>query len=62
VAGQEVLGRGFGRIPAEVRDLAAAVIDASRLSEGQLAMLVEALRAAKAARSQEPPPGEPEGA
>ncbi len=60
VAAQEILGRAFGRIPAEVKDLAGApAVDWNQVSDAKLAMLIEALRLAKAAGPA--PQGEPEG-
>lgn len=57
VAAQEVLGRAYGKIPAEMKGDTAPLIDASRLSETQLVMLIEALRLAKAAGPTQPPSG-----
>lgn len=54
VACQEVLNRGFGRIRGEMKDAGAPLVDASKLSEQQLALLIEALRAARDARGAPP--------
>ena len=49
VAIQEILGRAHGRIPAEMKGDGTPLIDASKMSEQQLGLLIEALRLAKAA-------------
>ncbi len=50
VAIQEILGRAHGRIPAEMKDDGTPVIDASKMSEAQLTLLIEALKLAQAAK------------
>jgi hypothetical protein len=62
VAIQEVLGRAFGKIPAEVKDGGAPALDLEAVSEAKLSLVIRALEAAqkaKRARAGEGEGGEP---
>jgi hypothetical protein len=60
VAIQEILGRGFGKIPAEVKDGGAPAMNLEAVSEEKLSLVIRALEAAKAVkRAQGEGEGEP---
>ena len=62
VAIQEILGRAFGKIPAEVKDGGAPALDLEAVSEAKLSLVIRALEAAqkaKRARAGEGEGGEP---
>ncbi len=59
VACQEILGRGFGKIPAEVKGADGAALNLEAVSEEKLALVIRALEAARDAKRAQ---GEAEGA
>ena len=50
VAIQEILGRAFGKIPAEIKDVAGAALNLESVSEQKLELVIRALEAAKEAK------------
>jgi hypothetical protein len=61
VAIQEILGRGFGKIPAEVKDVAAPALEIESVSEEKLSLVIRALEAARDAKRAGAQGGEGEG-
>ena len=50
VAIQEILGRAFGKIPAEVKDIAAPALELEAVSDAKLELVIRALEAARDAK------------
>ena len=58
VAIQEILGRAFGKIPAEVKDIAAPALDLEAVPEAKLELVIRALEAARDAKRAQAQAGE----
>ena len=50
VAIQEILGRAFGKIPTEVKDVAAPALELEAVSDAKLELVIRALEAAREAK------------
>ena len=58
VAIQEILGRGFGKIPAEVKDIAAPALELETVPDAKLELVIRALEAARDAKRAQAQAGE----